>query len=268
VANGQITFVTGATVPTGTFFYTPGGQAGTALAGATYKWVADADSLASTTPGWQEDFDVVTDTDYALADADSSINTNGNTSNLTRVARKSKVDGTVYITVSMKDATSIPGVEDFTDDNHLWFSKGNAAPDDDGELWSDMAIDLGAALVFAPSGKVLAIKSTSHSYRYYAGGSDILEGAPTAPVTTVDACIYLPSDTDELPVKWRVYGTGTFTATTAVNGILLRQLAPSKIITLEVTERSEFSDSSTQVNDVIAKIVIDYNGVTIATGEE
>jgi hypothetical protein len=156
------------------------------------------------------------------------------------------------------DTTSIPGVSDFTVENGLWGAIGTGDVPS-GEVWSDMAIDLGAVL-YENANKVLAIRSTSHSYCYYAGGDTLTEN-PQYPVKE-GANIYLPADPLGLPVKWGVYAANTFTEAKAVTGIILRKGAPSKIITLEITERNGFTGNSTDAGE-IATIVIDYNGVTI-----
>jgi hypothetical protein len=204
-----------------------------------------------------EGFDDVTSA-YPLTDNDSGISTIGKPSNLTAAAKKSKVDGTVYITVT----GTLTGVDNFTATPPLWGGKREQAPSG---KWADLALDLSSVFTTENAAKVLSIKSANHAFRYYKGADNILSAAPTTP-TNGDPNIYIPSSDTEFPIKWKIYDVSTFKLDASHNfGIILWSAAPSKIITLEVIAHTAYADlpNDAATRSPVAKIVIDYSGVTI-----
>jgi hypothetical protein len=177
--------------------------------------------------------------------------TTASETDLTVTAKKSNSDGTVYVTVT----GTVTGVADFTANPNWGATPWMGATG----KWEDVIIDL--APVLTDNTKFYAIKSTSQAYRYYTGGGGILASAPTEPVTTSGSNIYIPANAGELPVKWRIYNANVLTADTEML-VMLWSGANPKTVTLEIAEYASFDSSAAKVADV-AKIVIDYSGVTI-----
>jgi hypothetical protein len=204
-----------------------------------------------------ETFTDVTD-QYDLVGTVSSIPTIGNGNNLDITASKSDLNGIVYITVT----GTLTGTSDFGSSHGLWGPKRENAP---AGKWADFGLDLNAIFTSEVTNKILALRSSNQAFRYYKGASNLLAQEPTGPLVILGdpnkPIIYIPALPTEMPVKWRLYNTNTFSSDKLFAFILWSSANP-KTITLEVAEYATYVDNAAKSADV-ATIVIDYSGVTI-----
>jgi hypothetical protein len=201
-------------------------------------------------------------TSFTLASADGSVNVIGTPEKLNAAALKEVTSSLTTVTVKVTQKSGpLTGTPDFTASNANWIAKQANAPD---WTWADISVNVGS-LFTGIADKVLSLKSTNHAYRYYAGGSDILEAVPEAPVNLNHSNIYIPTSADELPVKWKVNAANVFNTTNTTFGIILGSGVPSKIITIEIRQHTatEPANVGTDVGTVVSKLVIDYSGVNI-----
>ena len=202
-----------------------------------------------------ETFTNVSDS-YSLkkSESDNSADESG----LTITAKKSDVNGIVYITLGGTVA-----------DTYQAAATGNQTPtaggNFDGDTWgagttTSAAGKYAAAyidgLVASGGWTNVAIKQTNHAFVYYTGSSqDLAKAELTAPAPAPGANIYLPVDAT-LPVKWKLYASvsaGPF-------GILLWNGATAKTATLVIEQYNGNAQGSTKTGD-IATFVIDYSSV-------
>jgi hypothetical protein len=205
---------------------------------------------------------------YKLADKDGSTEVT-KAENYERTAiKETRSTGvpTVSITVTSKTNKKAPAA-----DKGAWGDAGDAKPKTG--VFSDLAVDLGA-VVTAPTTVTYAIKNTNIALLYYAGtkylgdGKENADGALfvthnriTAPQPENKPDVYISSDNTSEAYKWKLYVPETqFDTDQTGFGVLIWENAPSKIITLEVSEQV----AGGGWKDLV-KVVINYTAVEFAT---
>jgi hypothetical protein len=92
---------------------------------------------------------------------------------------------------------------------------------------------------------------------FYTGGGELLTNALTGP-TTNSANLYVAASGDNHQ-KWKLYDTPHF-AQNETFGVLLYSAATDKIVTLDIDEYSEYTNTATRTGDILT-VTIDYADV-------
>jgi hypothetical protein len=201
---------------------------------------------------------------YSLTDNDGNTAVSGTTTYLD-AASVLTVDANgkqlVTITVKSKTGQKVPAPA-----SGVWGNAGDGKPTGQ---FSDLALDMSAAVI--DTSKTYAVKTTTLGLLYYDGDTYLYNNStkPDGFVTTTEITAPQPEDKPDVYIsedksvvfKWKKYGSSTTLIKNKNHGVLLYDGAATKTVTLDIAEVGD-EDALTPV----VTIVIDYSGVTFATG--
>jgi hypothetical protein len=184
----------------------------------------------------------------------------GQSNDLTVTALQGQTTGTVFITVTTPE-NPLTGQNDLSGGGSIWDPKGSNAP---AGKWTGIAFDFSTVFTNA-STNYYAVRQENQALRYYKGYGDIITDAPpSAPVAITTRNIYITDDAT--PVKWKLYNKNDFND--GIIDLILWSNAASRTITLTIadygTDNTIYTSGPvTSSSTHVARIVIDYSGVTI-----
>jgi hypothetical protein len=259
-----------------TNFYDPNG---TVLISDTYRASAETtfnwDAALGDNGGWQEAYEDVSEGLYTLRA--TSVSPDSDESGLTISARTSVATGKVYIKlggeIGAGHTLDSSGMEvttkNFTNwDTNEWGNGpgGNCVPA--AGKYKSVALNG----LFPDQKSYVAIKNSNYAFHYYdytgqapynflTRNADDITGPKIRDDSSQPPDVYLPTDLDSVPFKWKLYGSPHFAEGESF-AFLIWDQAPTKTVTLDITQYAGFDVSGT-VTD-IATVVIDYSAVTWA----
>ena len=256
------TKITAPTAPTKTNYDFGGWYKETGLNNA---WVFDSDTVTADITlyaKWTEGFTDVTSSYQILTESSP----NG----VTVIAKQSKVDSKVYITLggAVPNTYTTSG-EEPSFDNTDWYLPSNTEGGGDDNYKDSVtgkfaAVYISGTAIFKADvvNKILAIKQTNDALSLYVDAWDVLTDAPTAPVFAGNYNLYVPetpSETDKA-FKWRGYAANALTTTSNLSVLIWDDASP-KTATFEIQSYSAVSNGS-PTEDVNITIIVDYSDVT------